>query len=367
MARKKAFTDEQIIEAASVLREQGKNINGTSLRLEVGSGRPSALLASFDELVSKGAIKEEVVALAVVDEKVAVESKPLPPEIEASLSVVLADLEQMVRTCNDNAHDINEKRVATEIKNSRKATEVAEIKVTELDGKLSTTLEILGGVEEQRDEFEDQLNESRLTVTELEKKVAELTKETTILAGENKTLTDNEATLKADVIKLGLESSAFEKAYNDSDTLNKTLDSDNKLLNGDLRVSESKREEQANIIQNLESKLTAMTDTLNIANTDNTVKDKSIEQSQSEIKSLEVAAKKLESTVDQQNKDLTVIQVESRLKDEAVTNLTEQNSQYSEQLTAMQIESRLKDEAITNLTEQNSQYSEQLAAMKKDK
>ncbi|WP_256896383.1 hypothetical protein [Vibrio alginolyticus] len=46
MARERAFSDQQVVEAANALLVEGKNINGTSLRNKIGTGRPSALMAS---------------------------------------------------------------------------------------------------------------------------------------------------------------------------------------------------------------------------------------------------------------------------------------------------------------------------------
>jgi hypothetical protein len=46
----------QVLEAANALLMEGKNINGTSLRNKIGTGRPSALMGVYKELESEGKI-----------------------------------------------------------------------------------------------------------------------------------------------------------------------------------------------------------------------------------------------------------------------------------------------------------------------
>jgi hypothetical protein len=50
MARERVFSDQQVIEAASALLVEGKNINGSSLRNKIGTGRLSALMSVFKTL-----------------------------------------------------------------------------------------------------------------------------------------------------------------------------------------------------------------------------------------------------------------------------------------------------------------------------
>ena len=58
MARKPVFTESQVIDAVAQLNEKGKKINGTNLRLEVGSGSPQKLLETYNKLLAKGAVKD---------------------------------------------------------------------------------------------------------------------------------------------------------------------------------------------------------------------------------------------------------------------------------------------------------------------
>ncbi|MGX9522860.1 hypothetical protein ACWX0P_29465 [Vibrio mediterranei] len=56
MARERVFSDQQVIEAANTLLGEGKNINGTSLRNKIGTGRPSALMSVVKTLEYSGEI-----------------------------------------------------------------------------------------------------------------------------------------------------------------------------------------------------------------------------------------------------------------------------------------------------------------------
>lgn len=57
MARNPAFTEQQVIEAAQVLNEKNKNLNGTNLRLEIGAGSPMKLMETYNKLLAIGKIK----------------------------------------------------------------------------------------------------------------------------------------------------------------------------------------------------------------------------------------------------------------------------------------------------------------------
>ncbi|OBU31424.1 hypothetical protein [Photobacterium kishitanii] len=59
MARERAFSDQDVVNAVNELRKLGKSVNKTNLRLQVDSGSPSVLFNVYEELLSKGGIKEE--------------------------------------------------------------------------------------------------------------------------------------------------------------------------------------------------------------------------------------------------------------------------------------------------------------------
>lgn len=108
MARERVFSDQQIIEAANALLVEGKNINGTSLRNKIGTGRPSALMSAFKALENSG----EILAPMLPDStEQTITHQELPPEIAERLSVMLGDVEQLVHQINDHAHYTVEQRL----------------------------------------------------------------------------------------------------------------------------------------------------------------------------------------------------------------------------------------------------------------
>ncbi|MCV3265171.1 hypothetical protein OGZ01_32035 [Vibrio harveyi] len=89
------------ISAKSSINVEGKNINGTSLRNKIGTGRPSALMSAFKELEGSG----QILAPMLPDStEQAITHQELPPEIAERLSVMLGDVEQLVHQINDHAH-----------------------------------------------------------------------------------------------------------------------------------------------------------------------------------------------------------------------------------------------------------------------
>ncbi len=108
MARERVFSDQQVVDAANALLVEGKNINGTSLRNKIGTGRPSALMAAFRSLEKSG----EILAPSLPESsEQTITHQELPPEIAERLSVMLGDVEQLVHQINDHAHYTVEQRL----------------------------------------------------------------------------------------------------------------------------------------------------------------------------------------------------------------------------------------------------------------
>ena len=58
MARKAAFTEQDVIDAAITLEQNNKTINnGTNLRLTIGAGSPQKLVETYTNLLAHGKIK----------------------------------------------------------------------------------------------------------------------------------------------------------------------------------------------------------------------------------------------------------------------------------------------------------------------
>ncbi|MGR5465226.1 hypothetical protein ACPV5G_20005 [Photobacterium damselae] len=131
MARERSFTEQQIINAVSQLIIDGKNINGTSLRNQIGVGRPTALMSAYEELKEKGLI--ETPQLDVV-ESTEIKHQVLPPEIADQASVMLADIERMIHSINDHAHFTVEQRLNNAINEANvRASEAAKREADSLE------------------------------------------------------------------------------------------------------------------------------------------------------------------------------------------------------------------------------------------
>lgn len=87
---------------------QSKNINGTSLRNQIGVGRPTALMNAYEELKEKGLIETPQVDIVESNE---IKHQVLPPEIADQTAIVLADIERMIHSINDHAHFTVEQRL----------------------------------------------------------------------------------------------------------------------------------------------------------------------------------------------------------------------------------------------------------------
>ena len=98
MARPVTFKSEDIIRAAHDLNRAGGNINGTSLRKFVGSGRPDALMKEYSKLLTEGKITilEKSAGVARGVEVIA-----LPFEMQKALDDALKLLKSTAFQCAD--------------------------------------------------------------------------------------------------------------------------------------------------------------------------------------------------------------------------------------------------------------------------
>ena len=128
MANHKTFTDQDILSAAKSLEEAGKPVNGNALRQIVGSGRPSALIDTYKDLVASGKVQLPQVVQQENDNTI--ESYELPIEIKEELKLGLNALSSMVMKCNDLAHHVVEKRLNKAVKEANDAR-IAALKSVE--------------------------------------------------------------------------------------------------------------------------------------------------------------------------------------------------------------------------------------------
>ncbi len=163
MARERSFTDQQIISAVSQLMMDGKNINGTSLRNQIGVGRPTALMSAYEELKEKGLI--ETPQLDIV-ESAEIKHQVLPPEIADRTAIVLADIEQMIHHINDHAHFTVEQRLNSAINEANiRASEAAKREADSLEQQnkafeqLEDALDDIDELTEKMELIQQELNE----------------------------------------------------------------------------------------------------------------------------------------------------------------------------------------------------------------
>ena len=160
MARRRAFTNQAVIDAAHALIAENKPINGTSLRNKTESGRPDALMKVYLELEETGQIVAPTEPIPIDAPLV---SQELPIEVAEKLSVMLADVERLVHHINDHAHHIVEQRLNTAI------AEANERAVSAAKREAEST-------EEQGRAFE-QLEDALDAHAELEERLSDVNKE----------------------------------------------------------------------------------------------------------------------------------------------------------------------------------------------
>lgn len=160
MARERAFTDQQVIEAANALLVEGKNINGTSLRNKIGTGRPSALMAVFEVLDDAGEIFAP--SLPGSTEQTLTQQE-LPQEVAEMMSVMLGDIERLVHQLNNHAHYTVEQRLNQAIAEANERVANAAKREAE-------------SIQEQDKAFE-QLEDALDTVMERDERLAERQKQ----------------------------------------------------------------------------------------------------------------------------------------------------------------------------------------------
>lgn len=152
MARERAFSEEQVQSAAEALLIEGKNINGTSLRNKVGSGRPSALMEAYQALKESGVIQ--------MPTRPGIEDAPrqpqmLPPEVAEAMNVILADVEALLRRNYDVAHQTVEQRLNGAIAEANQCAKEAALREAESVAEQDKAFEELEDTLEKLAELQD--------------------------------------------------------------------------------------------------------------------------------------------------------------------------------------------------------------------
>ena len=246
MARERAFSDQDVINAVNELRKVGKSVNKTNLRLKVGSGSPAVLYSVYEELLGKGGIKEEDVKkqeVAVVQ----TEERPLPSATAEAEEMLIQTIKNMIRDCNNTNYQLHETRVFNEVKSARAKVEAAELERDTVQQDLDQQLEALADAEDIVSDLRE-LNEGlRVDQGKLEKEIALLKKD----------LENEKAARKQDLTKFNVDLADLESELSDSNQLVEgltvkitDLESDNKTLKNQLDTSEKRVSELKDDLKN---------------------------------------------------------------------------------------------------------------------
>lgn len=224
MARERAFTDQQIIDAANELTLSGKNINGTSLRNKVGAGRPSTLFDVYQQLNKKGSI---AIHTEPTEQQPEITQQMLPAEIDSMLSVALADIENIVQQINNNAHYVIEQRLNSAINEANERAADAAKRQAEVEIEMESAF---NHVEDMREELEaTKENETNTNKQNQELKQAlEISKNETKAEAKAKKERDEriqelEATLKEALEQKAEAETAKAKAEGEASAINRAL------------------------------------------------------------------------------------------------------------------------------------------------
>lgn len=223
MARERAFKDQQVLEAANALLMEGKNVNGTSLRNKIGTGRPSALMSVYKELEAAG----KILAPSLPDSSDhPVIPQELPVEVAEKLAVMLGDVEQLVHQINDHAHYIVEQRLNSAIAEANERAANAAKRESESIQEQDKAFEQLEDALEHISDLQEQIDRSQ-------KEKSQLNAELSVAKNENKSAQDTILQQKAALTdmqdKLGTAETDKAKAQGLSESLG-------------LQLSESKKE-----------------------------------------------------------------------------------------------------------------------------
>ncbi|MFL7013689.1 DNA-binding protein [Enterovibrio norvegicus] len=159
MARVRAFTDEDVIDAANALLREGKNINGTQLRNRVGSGRPEKLYEVYQKLVADKQINTEDLSAPTVNDVA------LPAEVLEMKGDVIKLLNTMITNINNQAHRNAEKYFMGIVKEAESTALSAEARMNDMELEMTRAFE---QVEDANDALEELNTKYKTVVDELE-------------------------------------------------------------------------------------------------------------------------------------------------------------------------------------------------------
>ena len=208
MARKREVTEDQVLKAANDLAVEGKNINGTSLRRKLERGRPNVLMEMYNALKENG----EILAPAEPDQaQQPMVQQELPPEVSEKLSVMLADIELLVRQINDHAHNIVEQRLNNAIAEANERAASAAKREAESIEEQDKAFEDLEDALESIDELND-------TVSQVKAECAHVNAALDVARSETKAALDTVAERDARLAKQQQQLSEMQEALSKAES-----------------------------------------------------------------------------------------------------------------------------------------------------
>lgn len=160
------YTDEQILEAAQHLIENGRRVTGFALRERVGGGNPSRLKQVWDEHVARQSVAANE---PVID---------LPHEVAEEIERVSRELNdrllKLATTLNDKAVKAADRRVADVVRAAGEQREQAERELADAALTVEELDQALARARDEREALEHTLNDFRQGRQEMAIEIATL-------------------------------------------------------------------------------------------------------------------------------------------------------------------------------------------------
>lgn len=252
MARNKGYTEDDVIRAVAELMEQGRNINGSSLRSIIGTGRPANIFATYEALVEEGKIDQS--------RQLQVEENPekeydLPPEIIEAREVILADMSTIFARVNNLANSLAEKRLSAAVNQAKEMAKVSSERLAAVEGEMDQAFNQIEDQAETIESLENEVSTHLKTIGDLEKKVAVFTNRIETLEIEGGRLSQDNEERRQEVRTLQTENSEQFTQIANLTSSSKALEDSNVELNQKLSDEQQANKQLQGKIDDLEGRL----------------------------------------------------------------------------------------------------------------
>lgn len=164
MANVRTFTDQEVLNAANKLQDEGKQVTANALRRIVGKGRPNVLFDTYTDLVSAGKAQ---LPTETGNNVVVMESYDLPSEIQEELGNALNAVTAIVTRCNDIAYNVLDSRLNKAMREAKDARINAENAIEEANKNETAAYEEAEALRLELDECQEVLATTKQTSVEL--------------------------------------------------------------------------------------------------------------------------------------------------------------------------------------------------------